>query len=130
MGTLASPFAPGEDPDDPSIVKLVTRRGRDGIDRAIYFSRSRIPFDRDGIGAVPLKHAGLYVYRRDALARFASLPESPLERTERLEQLRAVEAGWTIAVTIRSFGHVGIDTPEQYRAFVARFRAMNAGGSS
>jgi 3-deoxy-manno-octulosonate cytidylyltransferase (CMP-KDO synthetase) len=70
----------------------------------------------------PLKHAGLYVYRRPALERFVAMPESGLERTEKLEQLRAVEAGWSIAVVIRDFSHVGIDTPEQYEAFVARWR--------
>lgn len=123
MGTLAGPFQPGEDPHDPNIVKVVARAGADGIGRAIYFSRAPIPFDRDGGGVRPHKHAGLYVYRRAALARFVGLPESPLERTEKLEQLRAVEAGWGIALAIRPFAHVGIDTPEQYRAFVGRHRA-------
>lgn len=130
MGTLASPFRPEEDPANPNIVKVVLRQGSDGITRAVYFSRSLIPFDRDGdgTGVAPLKHAGLYVYRREALARFVAMPESGLERTERLEQLRAVEAGWAIAVAVRAFGHVGIDTPDQYAAFVARFRASVVGG--
>lgn len=127
IGTLASPFRAGEDPRNTNIVKVVTRLGPDGIDRAIYFSRSPIPHHRDagevGDGVVrPLKHAGLYVYRRPALERFVAMPESGLERTEKLEQLRAVEAGWSIAVVIRDFSHVGIDTPEQYEAFVARWR--------
>lgn len=131
MGTLASPFEPGENPGDPNVVKVVVRPHPDGVARAVYFSRSPIPFDRDGAGpgggaVAPLKHAGLYVYRREALARFVSMPESGLERTERLEQLRAVEAGWSIAVLVRPFRHTGIDTPEQYAAFVRRWRA--AGG--
>jgi 3-deoxy-manno-octulosonate cytidylyltransferase (CMP-KDO synthetase) len=124
MGTLASPFRPGEDPSNPNIVKVVVRHGPDGVARAIYFSRAPIPHDRDGTGiAQSLKHAGLYVYRRHALDAFVAMPESPLERVEKLEQLRAVEAGWSIAVLIRPFDHVGIDTPEQYAAFVQRWRS-------
>ena len=128
MGTLASPFRPAENPADPNIVKVVTRPHPDGVARAVYFSRSLIPHDRDALGqsggaVAPLKHAGLYVYRRSALDAFAAMPESGLERTERLEQLRAVEAGWSIAVAVRPFEHTGIDTPEQYAAFVARHAA-------
>lgn len=124
MGTLASPFRPGEDPFNPNIVKVVTRPGPDQVARAIYFSRAPIPHDRDGTNRVqPLKHAGLYVYRRHALDAFVAMPESPLEQAEKLEQLRAVEAGWSIAVVIRPFNHVGIDTPEQYTAFVERWRS-------
>lgn len=133
MGTLASPFRTGEDPTNPNIVKVVVRDHPDGVSRAVYFSRALIPFDRDGVGqcgggggdggvVAPLKHAGLYVYRRAALDQFVAMPESGLERTEKLEQLRAVEAGWSIAVLVRAFDHVGIDTPEQYAAFVARWR--------
>ncbi|MFK7882984.1 MAG: 3-deoxy-manno-octulosonate cytidylyltransferase [Phycisphaerales bacterium] len=129
MGTLASPFRQDDDPLDTNIVKAVVREGVDGIQRAVYFSRALIPHNRDGLEAAfpPLKHAGLYVYRRDALDRFVSMPESLLERTERLEQLRAVEAGWGIAVVIRSFDHVGIDTEAQYRSFVARHNARSSG---
>lgn len=124
MATLASPFRPGEDPANPNIVKVVTRPGPDSVARAIYFSRALIPHDRDATGSVaPLKHAGLYVYRRAALDAFVATPESPLEQAEKLEQLRAVEAGWSIAVVIRPFDHVGIDTPEQYAAFVQRWRS-------
>lgn len=132
MGTLASPFRAGEDPANPNIVKVVVRSHPDGVSRAVYFSRALIPFDRDRDGAggvVPLKHAGLYVYRRAALDRFVDMPESGLERTEKLEQLRAVEAGWSIAVLVRAFDHVGIDTPEQYAAFVARWRGRGVGGT-
>lgn len=127
MGTLASPFRPGEDPRNPNIVKAVVRAHPDGVARAVYFSRALIPFDRDAAGGpdtvAPLKHAGLYVYRREALDHFVAMPESGLERTEKLEQLRAVEAGWSIAVLVRAFEHVGIDTPEQYDDFVTRWNA-------
>jgi 3-deoxy-manno-octulosonate cytidylyltransferase (CMP-KDO synthetase) len=129
MGTLASPFRGGEDPANPNIVKAVVRLGADGVHRAVYFSRALIPFCRDAgtVDAVmPLKHAGLYVYRRSALDEFVAMAESGLERTEKLEQLRAVEAGWGIAVAVRAFGHVGIDTPEQYAEFVRRWRADSA----
>ena len=121
MATLASPFAPDEDPRDPNIVKLVvatigSRR------RAMYFSRSLIPFDRDGKGVVePLKHPGLYAYRRDFLLEYAKLPPTPLEQSEQLEQLRALEHGYPIAVVETHVRHHGIDTPQQYQAFVERY---------
>jgi 3-deoxy-manno-octulosonate cytidylyltransferase (CMP-KDO synthetase) len=117
MATLATPLDAVEDLVNPNVVKLVRRL--DGT--ALYFSRSPIPFDREGAGeAPPLRHLGLYGYRREFLFRYAALAESPLERTERLEQLRALEHGVPIAVAIvHASGH-GIDTPEQYAAFVAR----------
>lgn len=123
MGTLAAEFAPDEDPRNPNIVKLVM-----GVNqRALYFSRSLIPCDRDGDGqgARPLKHPGLYAYRRSFLQRYASLPATPLEQTEKLEQLRAIEHGFPIAVVKVNCRHHGIDTPEQYAAFVARWRARH-----
>lgn len=123
MGTLVSPLQDGDAVEDPSLVKVVIRRGDDGVHRAIYFSRSVVPFDRDGThnpGNMYLKHAGLYVYRRSFLDRFASMPISRLESIEQLEQLRAIEAGVGISVAIHPFVHKGIDTPEDYRRFVAR----------
>lgn len=119
MATVASPFASNEDPADPNIVKVVVRR--DG--RALYFSRARIPYVRGEATAPPLKHIGLYVYRRRFLERYASLPPTPLETAERLEQLRALEHGHDIAVAVCEAHHHGIDTPEQYDAFVRRWRA-------
>ncbi len=120
MATLASDFAPDEDPRDPNIVKLVvSQRGR-----ALYFSRSLIPFPRrDGTNPPPLKHPGLYAYRRDFLLRYVALRATPAEQSEQLEQLRALEHGYAIAVVRTVVRHHGIDTPEQYRAFVARRRA-------
>ncbi|QQE10402.1 3-deoxy-manno-octulosonate cytidylyltransferase [Planctomycetota bacterium] len=118
MATLASEFAPDEDPADPNIVKLIlNQKGH-----AIYFSRSLIPHDRDGKGEnKPLKHPGLYAYRPDFLMKYVTLEETPLERTEMLEQLRAIEHGYPIAVIKANIQHHGIDTPEQYEEFLQRF---------
>lgn len=121
VATIASPFASHEDPADPNIVKVVlNRRGR-----ALYFSRALIPHDRDGegAGATPLKHVGLYVYRRDFLFEYTTLPPTPLEEAERLEQLRVLEFGHAITVAVAEAHHHGIDTPEQYEAFVERYRS-------
>lgn len=122
MATAAVPFAPGEDPANPNLVKVVVRR--DG--RAMYFSRSMIPFERDRgavtrAGVPPLKHIGLYAYRRPFLETYLALPETALEKTEQLEQLRVLWHGHDIAVAVRSLRtYGGIDTPEQYEAFVKR----------
>jgi len=122
MATLGSEFAAGEDPADPNIVKLIVNQQN----RAIYFSRSLIPFDRDGdgTGVRPLKHPGMYAYRRDFLIKYAALPATPLEQTEKLEQLRAIEHGYPIAVIRANCEHHGIDTPEQYEAFVAYWQTQ------
>jgi 3-deoxy-manno-octulosonate cytidylyltransferase (CMP-KDO synthetase) len=104
--TLKVRCAPGEIAD-PNAVKVVT--AADG--RALYFSRAAIPYDRDRAGDVPYwKHLGLYAYRAAALERFASLPPSPLERTERLEQLRLLEAGIALYVGETEFDTIGVDT--------------------
>jgi len=126
MATVASPFAGDENPADPNIVKLVTTRPtlseHGEVSRAIYFSRSLIPFDRDGVGAAHLKHAGIYAYRREFLLEYVTLPPTPLEQAEQLEQLRALEHGRAIAVVHADIRHHGIDTPQQYAEFVARLR--------
>ncbi len=117
VATLASPFCSDEDPADPNIVKVVVN----AAGRALYFSRALIPYDRDGDAGKPaLKHLGLYAYRREFLLDFARLAPTPLERIERLEQLRVLEHGHHIAVAIVTAQYHGIDTPEQYEAFVAR----------
>ncbi len=97
-----------EDVHNPHSVKVVT--AMDG--RALYFSRSPIPHDRDGQGAIYWKHLGLYAYRREALMHFAALPPSPLERTERLEQLRLLENGLGLYVATVECDTVGVDTEE------------------
>ena len=122
IGTVAVPFQSGEDPRDPNCVKVVC--GLDG--RALYFSRSPIPFDRDGTGgsdSTMLRHIGLYVYRRAFLDRYIALAPTPLERAEQLEQLRALQHGFGIAVAVRPAARIGIDTQEQYDQFVARYNA-------
>ena len=117
MATLASEFAPHEDPADPDIVKVVVNQHN----RAMYFSRSLIPFCREPAPRIaPLKHAGIYAYRRQFLAKYIALPPTPLEQSEGLEQLRAIEHGHAIAVIKTQIRHHGIDTPQQYEAFVQR----------
>ena len=94
---------------DPNVVKVVTNRCGD----AIYFSRSPIPFERDpGARSACFKHIGLYVYRRDFLLSYSALPAGPLETSERLEQLRALENGYPIRVVETDYDSVGVDTPE------------------
>jgi 3-deoxy-manno-octulosonate cytidylyltransferase (CMP-KDO synthetase) len=127
MATLATPIVSEEVYRDPSCVKVVCS----AAGRALYFSRSPIPHHRDGVSGrspgQPLAHLhlGLYAYRRDFLLALATLPPSPLESAERLEQLRVLESGRPIAVGIVDEPSVGIDTPEDYRRFVARWRAAH-----
>jgi len=105
--TLATPAAP-EEMGDPSAVKVVL--ARDGA--ALYFSRAPIPYPRQEGGAAPLKHLGIYGYQRQALLQLAELPPSPLERSESLEQLRALENGIPIRVLVVDRGSFGVDTAE------------------
>jgi 3-deoxy-manno-octulosonate cytidylyltransferase (CMP-KDO synthetase) len=125
MSTLATPIRKREVRDSHSCVKVVC--GADG--RALYFSRSLVPFCRDVdpdqalAGDSPwLLHLGLYAYRREFLLKLTKLPVSRLERLEKLEQLRALEAGAVIQVGLVERSAVGIDTPEDYARFVARHR--------
>ncbi|MBC7835680.1 MAG: 3-deoxy-manno-octulosonate cytidylyltransferase [Phycisphaerales bacterium] len=125
IGTVGSPFEAGDDPSNPNVVKVVRRI--DGT--AMYFSRSPIPFDRDRAGgedAAPLRHVGLYAYRAWFLEQYVKLPSTALERAESLEQLRALQHGYTIAVAVCRAGYQGIDTQEQYEAFVKRNTARLA----
>jgi 3-deoxy-manno-octulosonate cytidylyltransferase (CMP-KDO synthetase) len=90
-----------------------------------------VPFDRDGKGgpqAQCLRHIGVYVYRREFLDRYLALDPTPLEQAEQLEQLRVLEHGHRIAVGVYPTRHTGIDTPEQYEAFVRRWRERGLGG--
>lgn len=113
VGTCATPLRDPEARRDPAIVKVA--RGRSG--RALYFSRAGIPYMRDAepseadLGAAPfLRHLGIYAYRREALLRWVSLPPSPLEEIERLEQLRALEDGIQIGVAVVDEASPGVDT--------------------
>jgi 3-deoxy-manno-octulosonate cytidylyltransferase (CMP-KDO synthetase) len=106
VGTLKTPCVP-EDVANPNAVKVVT----DKSGRALYFSRSTIPFDRDSRGDIAyFKHLGLYAYRKPALDQFCRWPESSLERSERLEQLRFLENGTDIYVAETPFDTIGVDT--------------------
>lgn len=110
VGTLKTPAAE-MDVNNPSAVKVVT----DSTGRALYFSRATIPFDRDGAGPRYYKHLGFYAYRKDPLDRFVRWPESSLERSERLEQLRFLENGVPIYAAETPFDTVGVDTEEDVR---------------
>ena len=108
VATVKTPCPPHE-VANPNAVKVVT----DLAGRALYFSRSTIPFDRDGSGETRyFKHLGFYAYRKPALDRFYALPESKLERSERLEQLRFLDNGIAIHVAEVPFDTVGVDTEE------------------
>lgn len=108
MSTLKKRIAEPGELRNPNVVKVVT----DLAGNAIYFSRSLIPFSRDGDPAVHFKHIGLYVYRRDFLLRYPALPVGPLEKLEKLEQLRALENGYDIRVVETDYESIGVDTPE------------------
>ena len=111
MATLATVMAEDEY-DKPSAVKVVTRRNG----HALYFSRSLIPYPRVQLAELPVyKHIGIYAYRRDFLLTYAALAPTPLERTESLEQLRALEHGYNIKVLLTDFQSVGVDTPEDLK---------------
>lgn len=118
--TLKVPCNP-ENIGNPHAVKVVS--ALDG--RALYFSRATIPYDRDGTGATYWKHLGLYAYRRDALLRFGTLQPSPLEQTERLEQLRLLENGLTLYVEAVALDTVGVDTTEDVPRVEALLRGWH-----
>jgi 3-deoxy-manno-octulosonate cytidylyltransferase (CMP-KDO synthetase) len=108
IGTLAAEISKASERDDPNVVKVVGSPAGSARLRALYFTRARAP-SGDG----PLyHHIGLYAFRRAALDRFVALPPSPLERRERLEQLRALEAGMRIDVAIVAAVPLGVDTAE------------------
>ena len=127
MATLATPIRDRAVWLDPSCVKVVAS----SAGRALYFSRAPIPHHRDAepdLLAEPpraLLHLGIYAYRRDFLLSYAQLPPSRLEAAEKLEQLRVLEAGLPIALGIVAERSVGIDTPEDYSKFVARWWAAH-----
>jgi 3-deoxy-manno-octulosonate cytidylyltransferase (CMP-KDO synthetase) len=129
MATLATPIRSRRQLEDPACVKVVfDHRGR-----ALYFSRSPIPHPREWderlLSADPphfYQHVGLYAYRREFLLKLADMPQSALEKIERLEQLRVLEAGYPILVAVMEAPTFGIDTPEDYRAFVEKAALSHA----
>ena len=122
VGTLKTPMA-AADIGNPNAVKVVT----DLSGRALYFSRATIPHDRDGTGPTYYKHLGFYAYRKPALERFCSWPESALERSERLEQLRFLENGVPIHVAETPFDTIGVDTEDDLRRVEALIREAGRG---
>lgn len=111
IATAVIPLTDGKRRRDSNVVKVaLTKNGR-----CLYFSRSDIPFGRDGASVQSWEHLGIYVFRRDALRRFVSLPPSPLEKTEKLEQLRALENGMIIQAAVVSERPVAVDVPADLR---------------
>jgi 3-deoxy-manno-octulosonate cytidylyltransferase (CMP-KDO synthetase) len=126
VATLATPIESVEQYREPHCVKVVCdRRGR-----ALYFSRSPIPYVREGNPdfsrrpALFLQHLGLYAYRRDFLLNYAQLAPEPLEEFEKLEQLRALAVGAAISVGVVEHAGRGVDTPADYVRFVEQWRRM------
>ncbi|MCI5043740.1 MAG: 3-deoxy-manno-octulosonate cytidylyltransferase [Aquisalinus sp.] len=133
VSTLVCPFSPqpvsgAGSPEDPSCVKAVLSADQGGFRKALYFSRSLVPFPRDENGCISnpssyYLHLGIYAFSMESLQRFESLPESRLERTEKLEQLRILEAGYVVAAGVIDAAPPGVDTPEDYAAFVRRYKS-------
>ncbi|HEY0839395.1 MAG TPA: 3-deoxy-manno-octulosonate cytidylyltransferase [Vulgatibacter sp.] len=119
MATLARALEPGE-LENPNVVKVVRNLRGD----ALYFSRAAIPHRRDPV-AEPRAHVGIYAFRAEFLQAFTRLPPTPLERTEKLEQLRALEHGHAIRVLDTSYRSIGVDTPED----LERVRDLVAAGA-
>jgi len=117
VGTLMTPTIAIDIPN-PNAVKVVT----DHAGRALYFSRATIPFDRDTTSPRYFKHLGLYAYRKSALDQFVALPESSLEKAERLEQLRFLENGILIYVGETPYDSIGVDTEEDLQRVVEILR--------
>lgn len=131
MATLATPFSRQEDFYNPNQVKVVLDRN----DRALYFSRAPIPYPRDMgtelsedwfVDHHVYRHLGLYAYTRDFLKEFTHLPPGELEQIEKLEQLRALENGYTIAVGLSEDATIGIDAPEDAELYEAHLAAVDA----
>jgi len=116
MATLAKRIEDPSEISDPNVVKVVTDLRGD----AIYFSRSAIPYAREG-RAAHFKHIGLYVYRRDFLLAYSGLPVGPLEQAEHLEQLRALENGHRIRVVEASYESFSVDTPQDLERIALLF---------
>lgn len=120
MGTLGVAFEKQETWENPNAVKVILNH----MNESIYFSRQPLPWGGSFDAPRLLHHLGVYAYKKDLLERWASLPKGPLETSEKLEQLRALENGISIVVHQVSCAHKGIDTEEDYRAFVKRFKDL------
>ena len=136
MATLAHEIKTEDEFLDPNVVKVVI----DNQGYALYFSRAPIPYlahgspacaqhaDRSLIAHSFLRHIGIYAYRRDFLLKYTKLPPSPLEETERLEQLRALSNGYKIKVSITPFECMGIDTEEDLKRFLKKWQDKTGKG--
>jgi 3-deoxy-manno-octulosonate cytidylyltransferase (CMP-KDO synthetase) len=128
MSTACCPIADETSYTSPHVVKVV----RDRSGNALYFSRAAIPFARDGdvvsgFSRTTFKHLGIYAYRREFLLTFASLPQTPLELSESLEQLRALEHGIRIRTVETRDDSIGVDTPEDLERARRRLQVVRAG---
>lgn len=121
MATVASPLLE-EEYDEPSAVKVICNKRGD----AMYFSRSLIPYPRHAFINPPMKHVGIYAYRRQFLLDYAKMDPTPAEETESLEQLRALENGYAIRVIKTDKRFVGVDTPEDLERVNAIFSSLEA----
>ena len=124
MATLKKKIEDPAEVQNPNVVKVVTDHAGD----AIYFSRCPIPFDRDGAGGSHFKHIGLYIYQREFLLSYSTLPVGPLELAERLEQLRALESGYRIRVVETEYESLGVDTPGDLERVSRLFEASSLQG--
>jgi 3-deoxy-manno-octulosonate cytidylyltransferase (CMP-KDO synthetase) len=122
MSTLKKRIEDPREITDPNVVKVVVNH----IGDAVYFSRSPIPHDRDHAAVQYFKHIGLYVYRRDFLLNYSQMPVGPLERAEKLEQLRALENGYSIRVVETEYESFGVDTPEDLARVSRLFESVKA----
>lgn len=121
VGTLTKRSESAEELLNPNIVKAVL----DANGFALYFSRSPIPYNRDGRGSYPFfKHIGLYVFRKEFLLQFCDWPEADLERMEKLEQLRILEHGFKIKAVVTKYDSVPVDTPEDVKRVRTLLRSM------
>lgn len=125
MASLSKRIDEPQEIHNPNVVKVVTDHAGD----AVYFSRSAIPFDRDNADVPYFKHIGLYVYRRKFLLEYPSLPVGPLERAERLEQLRVLENGYRIRMTETEYDSLGVDTREDLERVSGLFETAPANGN-
>lgn len=124
MGTLKKRITREHETIDPNVVKVVADRE----DNAIYFSRSPIPYFRDGEERIYFKHIGLYIYKRDFLMAYPDFPVGPLERAERLEQLRALENGFKIRVVETDYESLGVDTPDDWKLVAELYERLMVTG--
>lgn len=120
VASLIFPLDNKEDIENPNHVKVVV----DHNHFALYFSRSPIPYPRDATSATYYQHIGVYAFRKEALMRFTKLPMDPLEKTEKLENLRFLVNGMKVKMLITDYKSIGIDVPEDLDKAIKRFKSL------